>query len=86
MALGLPPGASPRPRCGRPSGGYASRTPKRTALQVARVPGPQPLMRRAGPTHRTPWRLLLLGLLVSLRRMSQMSAFRRGNLDVQSVQ
>jgi hypothetical protein len=32
----------------KPSGGYASRTPKRTALQVARVPGPQPLMRRGG--------------------------------------
>ena len=29
---------------GRPSGGYASRAPERTALQVARVPGPQPLM------------------------------------------
>ena len=29
---------------GRPSGGDASRAPERTALQVARVPGPQPLM------------------------------------------
>jgi hypothetical protein len=27
-----------------PSGGYASRAPERTAPQVARVPGPQPLM------------------------------------------
>ena len=35
-----------------PTGGYASRTTKRTALQVARVPGPQPLTRR-GPTART---------------------------------
>jgi hypothetical protein len=49
-----------------PTGGYASRTPKRTALQVARGPGPQPLMRR-GPTARPSRVPLTNGALAYLR-------------------
>jgi hypothetical protein len=45
LIRGNPP---PVPPPGTPgevaSGGYGSRAPERTALQVARVPGPQPLM------------------------------------------